>query len=193
MAAQIHESTVTLPAVGCQRIAFIRCVARGEVPRPPLGYLHSVRSEVGHFHPDMLETMRQGYLAELSGYTRAFESWASNVDFDTIVVVPSSRCDARPFADALLKAHPSARDLSPQMSKSPGWRSGGGDALADARENIKAATFDASSIKSIAIVDDTLSTGNSAAVVLESLRENGLREDALVWLVVPLVLQKLPV
>ncbi len=186
--ASIKEGLFEVPDSGEYPIAYFEAVGVGKVPSGSLAYLHAVRSDVGKIFPDLLELRKKAYDAELPAIAAALTAWATGRDFDAILRVPSSRDDSVPLFNAILSAKPHATDLSGHFSKRTGWRAGRGTSVAQARDAIQTSDFDATVFRSLAIVDETLSSGTSVAAVIANLRAAGLHSDARITLVTSLVM-----
>ena len=155
-------------------------------------YLQSVRSPVGKANPDLVDHLANGYKAVLPILQRDYERWAGRHRFDLVLAVPSSRNDSQTFLNILKKANPNAIDYSDCFFKDPDWRSGSGHNLQDAIKHIKIQNNpDFIPYHRIAVIDETISTGNSIAAMIHHMRSHGLNEAVEIWLVVPLCMMNL--
>jgi hypothetical protein len=185
----IQEGRVSIEGHGSVRVAYLESVPHKNMPRPPLAYLHSVRSSAGKSQSSSLTIARQGYLNSLKSYQDAYRRWAQDKAFDAVMRVPSARCDAVPYLHAILLSNPLAIDLSDAFEKRADWKSGNDHDLNRARAAISASLSSQAYAKSIAIIDDTLNMGTTMSIVLELLKKHDLPASATIWLAIPLVLR----
>jgi predicted amidophosphoribosyltransferase len=95
---------------------------------------------------------------------------------DAVIMAPSSRDDAKPYADAILKRLNSSSDLSERLSRTGKVKAA--DAETTGEMLVQDLTYrgagDEPGIKSLVIVDETFATGKTVAAMLAVLRANGL-------------------
>lgn len=138
-----------------------------------LYYLHKLRRGTA------TEDDRRAYEAMLpTNSIRLADLVAAVVpDADALIMIPSSRDDAKPYFQKILGRLKSPADLSAAMTRA------GKVKEADAETTIEKIAADMSyrptggesEIKSLIIVDETYGTGKSVAATLKVLRENGLQ------------------
>lgn len=170
-------------------VFYLEQVRIGSMPRNPFSFLQFVRSPSGKTQQGFLTMARQAYLASLTSFCDAYRVWAIGKSIDSLVRVPSSRCDASPYAEAILKSLPHIRDYSEFFTKDPNWKSGIDGDIDHARRAISVGDFSAAAVNSLAIVDDTLNRGTSIRVVFEAFQRRDLPRAAEIRLIVPLVLR----
>lgn len=96
-------------------------------------------------------------------------------DFDAVVSPPSSRPDANPYRDAVLRRR-NARDLTPNFSRKGKVKVGQNDTTLDQAIDEIIYTGDGmeSGVKSLLLVDESIASGKTVAAVLHHLRTAGL-------------------
>lgn len=92
-----------------------------------------------------------------------------------LIVPPSSRNDARPYADALLNAGIATVDLSGCVKRiDPSFRAGQSISFEEVRSSIEVVQPPSvSSFDCLIVVDDVLSSGRSVAAVVLALHDSG--------------------
>jgi hypothetical protein len=124
---------------------------------------------------------QSGMAVEYHGMARAY-SWelAAQVkdevpDFDAVVSPPSSRQDAHPYREAVLRER-SARDLTPNFSRKGEVKIGHNDTTLEQAidELIYTRNDTESGIKSLVIVDESIASGKTVAAILYHMRKAGL-------------------
>ena len=95
------------------------------------------------------------------------------VDGAAVVVPPSSRNDARPYADALLRQGIAAIDLSDRIERvDSSFRAGGAENLQTVRSSLRVVGRpDFATARILVVVDDILSSGRSIAATVLGLRD----------------------
>lgn len=109
---------------------------------------------------------------------------AASVNYDAVVSPPSSRSDATPYRNEVLDEN--IVDLTSAFSRSCAVKAGDhrttvNDLVADFHYQPSGSE---QLIKSLLIVDETISSGKTVAAVLECLRTAGLPQDCLVTVAV---------
>ncbi|MER9185924.1 phosphoribosyltransferase [Mesorhizobium australicum] len=97
------------------------------------------------------------------------------LQFDAIVRVPSSRNDNLALYGACLANWPDAEDLSRRLSRAGRVKAADAGTVADmVAELVYAPGGNENEIRSLLIVDESSSTGKTAAAVLDILQANGV-------------------
>lgn len=113
----------------------------------------------------------------------------TGVKFDAIAMAPSSRDDALPYHECIIKRL-CATDISSRFSKSEETRSGSPDS--SAQDVIDAISYrpegDEGSFRNILIVDDSFASGKTTAAMLHHLRIAGM-DNCSVTVAVPALLR----
>ncbi len=113
------------------------------------------------------------------------------LQFDAILRVPSSRGDNLALYGACLSNWPDAEDLSGRLSRAGRVKAADAGTVADmVAELIYAPGGNESEIRSLLIVDESSSTGKTAAAVLDILQANGVPAYVEVTLAVFVVMKK---
>jgi len=100
---------------------------------------------------------------------------AKGVTDSVVVVPPSSRSDAKPYATALLEQGIATTDLSHRIERIVStFRAGAALSFADVRSSLRTVgTPDSAPPSSLIVVDDVLTSGRSVAATVLALRESG--------------------
>lgn len=155
--------------------------------REPLEFLHCVRSPAGQQQPEaVFGHLARAYYDRLPEYMSAFAAWADQQDFDLLIVAPSERRDAEPFAATIRAGHADATDASRLFAKAPGAKAGSAQTKAefDGRISLtKQCSF--TTYRSVAVIDDVYARGFTAASIVDLLAENGLPQEATVTVCAP--------
>ncbi|MFG1255712.1 phosphoribosyltransferase [Xanthobacter flavus] len=96
-----------------------------------------------------------------------------------VVSPPSTRLDAAPYREAILRSQPTVADLSREFDRAKNVKAG------DPRSTVKDMVSEflyrpvtkLSDFKSLLIVDESISTGKSVAALLQHLYANGLSQE----------------
>lgn len=156
---------------------------------PDLGeliYLQSIRS--GRVDEDSLIARIYRNLLVRFAMLLAAEVKA-RISFDAVVSPPSSRTDADPYREAILR-DAKCLDLSPRFSRIGKTRAATAKSLEEvfAEFQYKPAG-DEGSIKSLLIVDDSVASGSTIAALLHHLRKAGLPSNSVITAAAPALLQ----
>lgn len=143
----------------------------------PAYYLQGIRNGVLRAVPSAMALRKASYLKVVP---RVVEDLLTafldrGVKNAALVVPPSSRNDARPYADALLKADIATVDLSGCVKRiDSSFRAGQSLSFEEVRSSIEVVQSpEACPFDSLIVVDDVLSSGRSVAAVVLALRESG--------------------
>lgn len=110
---------------------------------------------------------------------------ASGIQFDTVVMAPSSRKDAVPFMAAIVQRWPKARDITSTFVRQGVAKAGDpGGAEVIAKEIVHSPDGRAKDIKSLLIVDEAVAEGKTATAIIERLRAAGMPKEAKVTIAV---------
>jgi hypothetical protein len=106
-------------------------------------------------------------------------------EFDAMVSPPSSRPDANPYREAILRTK-STRDLTPHFSRKGKVQVGHNDTTLEQAidEMIYARDGAESAITSLLVIDESLASGKTVAAVLDHMRRAGLPKGCKVTVVV---------
>ena len=110
---------------------------------------------------------------------------ASGIEFDTVVLAPSSRRDAVPFMAAIVQRWPNARDIMSTFGRQGVAKAadpGGAEVMG--KELVHTPDGKEKDIKSLLIVDESVAEGKTAAAIIEHLRAAGMSKDVKVTLAV---------
>lgn len=183
MANSLHQHDFKLPTG--KAIRLLHSVYLGG---SVANYINGIRrgwikedSETGHefrrLEPQMCADITQG-MKELG------------LEFDALVRVPSSRGDSDVLHGACLAKWPEAADLSPRLSRAGKFKAADAASVADmVAELIYRRSGNESEIRTLLIVDESISTGKTVAAVLEILQANGVPADVEVTLAVYVVMK----
>lgn len=148
----------------------------------PAYYLQGIRSGVLQAVPSAMAKHEESYLMSRPGVIQDLLTAFSDrgVQHAALVVPPSSRDDARPYADALLEAGIAKVDLSSFVKRiDSSFRAGQSQSFEEVRSSIEVVQLpNASAFNSLIVVDDVLSSGRSVAAVVIALQESGLILDS---------------
>ncbi|MFG1201770.1 phosphoribosyltransferase [Xanthobacter aminoxidans] len=139
-----------------------------------------------------LQSVRMRKVDEQSGVALCYRSLLSNnagrlaalvrdqvPEIDAVVSPPSSRQDAVPYREAILRDRPGTPDLSGDFTRA--GKTKAGDSKTTVKDMVDEFQYrsvkDLSGVKSLLIVDESISTGKTVAAVLQHLYANGLPED----------------
>jgi hypothetical protein len=143
----------------------------------PAYYLQGIRNGVLRAVPSAMAIREASYLKAVPRIIEDLLTAFSDrgVQHAALVVPPSSRNDARPYADALLKAGIATVDLSGCVKRIDySFRAGRSLSFEEVCSSIEVVQSpDASPFDSLIVVDDVLSSGRSVAAVVLALRESG--------------------
>jgi hypothetical protein len=157
-----------------------------------------------------LQGMRQGTLKVISADPEVTEPartyhqnkqkyFAMLVDavpgpIDAVLSPPSSMAwQAEPYRKAIAAAHPEAADLTEAMGRTGNARAGEGASFEDVLGGLSyKPTGLEKDFRRFVIVDDTFTTGTTAATVVMLLRQHGLPDECEVILACPLWLDTFP-
>jgi hypothetical protein len=105
-------------------------------------------------------------------------------DFDAVVSPPSSRPDANPYRNAVLRGR-IAHDLTPNFLRKGKVKVGQNDTTFEQAIDEMIYTGDGteSGVKSLLIVDESIASGKTVAAVLHHLRTAGLSKECKVTVV----------
>jgi hypothetical protein len=157
----------------------VRLVYGQQHPGKGTTYLNAVRlGNIGDDHDLAWE-----YRAMLPTFTRDLAELVKSeaADFDAVVSPPSSRADARPFREVILR-NTDAVDLTTGFSRH------GVKKMADPATNVQQAIDEflytaqgcEAAITSLLIVDESIASGKTIAAVLHHLRQAGLSANCTV-------------
>ena len=156
-------------------VAFRECTTQN-VTNCPAYYLQGMRNGVLRAVPSSLALREASYLKAVPRVIEDLLTAFSDrgVQHAALVVPPSSRNDARPYADALLKAGIATVDLSGCVKRiESSFRAGQSVSFEEVRSSIEVVKRpEASAFGSLIVVDDVLSSGRSVAAVVLSLQES---------------------
>jgi hypothetical protein len=142
----------------------------------PAYYLQGMRNGVLRAVPSALALREASYLKAVPRVIEDLLAAFSDrgVPHTALVVPPSSRNDARPYADALLNAGIATVDLSGCVKRiDSSFRASQSVSFEEVRSSIEIVKRpEASPFGSLIVVDDVLSSGRSVAAVVLSLQES---------------------
>lgn len=173
---------LTLPGGEKVQLIFLR-------QAPDLGeliYLQSIRSRA----VDENSTIATIYRGLLLRFTMLLAGEAkAQIQFDTVISPPSSRNDADPYREAVLR-QARVPDLSSRFSRNGSTRSATATSLEEMCAEFEyKAGGDEASIKSLLIVDESVASGRTIAAMLCHLRKAGLPRDCVITVAAPAFLQ----
>jgi hypothetical protein len=144
----------------------------------PAYFLQGVRNGVLKNYPTALKTYATSYHNAIPGIINDFLTAFTDrcVQHAALIVPPSSRNDARPYAVALLKAGIASIDLSDCVQRvDSSFRAGEAVSFEDVCSSIKVVQKPkAHPFDSLIVVDDVLSSGRSVAAIVLALRDSGI-------------------
>lgn len=148
----------------------------------PVYYLQGIRGVLRSFPPQIQSRYEQRYLHVRPRIIEALcSATEGRVAAECAVVVPpSSREDARPYADALLKRGIVTCDLSSNLERRDGAFRAATDDSFDAVRASLCVVGPASPIQvsSLIVIDDVFSSGRSVAATVLALRDGGFIGDS---------------
>jgi hypothetical protein len=145
-------------------------------------YLQGIRNGVLRNYPTALQKYHRTYCNAIPDiidyFVKAFNSRC--VHDAALIVPPSSRYDARPYAKALLKVGIASIDLSDNVQRiDPSFRAGEAVSFQDICSSIKVIKEPLNEpYDSLVVVDDVLSSGRSVAAVVLALQESGFISES---------------
>jgi hypothetical protein len=109
----------------------------------------------------------------------------SGIEFDAVLIPPSSRPDAVPFKNAITTRWPTARDITSTFDRSGVTKAAdphGSEIMVN--ELMHAPDGKENDIKSLLIVDESVAEGKTAAAIVHHLRAAGMPKETKVTLAV---------
>jgi hypothetical protein len=186
----VPDETITIPLNDPDAHISVRVVAlhKGK-GAGPFDYFQSMRSGLLKrlsADPEDTETAR----AYHRNKERYFAMLANAVPTDADAVIsPPSRMpwQAEPYRQAILSKNPKAADLTPQVTRTGKTFAGEGATIEAVAAGLNyAPTGQEHTIRRLVIVDDTLTTGTTAAAIVEVLRTHGLPAECEIVIACPL-------
>lgn len=182
------DETVAVPRAAPRLKVRVIALRKGKVPGA-FRYLQGMRQgtlKTINSDPEQTEVARDYHRKE-QGY---FEMLASAVPgpIDAILSPPSSiASQAEPYRKAIAAQHLNAIDLTDAVSRSGKARAGEGSSCDEVLAGLAYKPCGREKdFRRLIIVDDTFTTGTTAAAVVELLRKHGLLETCEVILACPL-------
>lgn len=153
-----------------------------DVDQCPAYYLQGIRSgTLRGLGPAVLDKYEKRYRKAEPNIVAALCTAISalGVTGCSVVVPPSSRADARPYADALLRLGIATTDLSSRVVRIVGgFRAGSAPSFAAVRSSMRVVGSPTKKASVLVVVDDVLSSGRSAAATALALRDPGFIDNA---------------
>jgi phosphoribosylpyrophosphate synthetase len=147
------------------------------------GYLNAIRWKF--IEEDSTGALAYKGIVSFAATTLAMAVRDAALEIDAIVSPRSSRTDAEPYR-ARIQLLLLTRDLSPGFTRKNKTRAGEATNLAAVQEEIDYSPQDGEDeIKSLLIVDDSVASGRTVAVMLEKLRAAGLPKSCQITVAAP--------
>lgn len=186
-----------IPVGGTYRLVDLLYLAVYDGPDARVGslaFLHKVRVDpLVRSYPEAIEQYERAYELDLPKYTRAFAELLHRVHPDVLVCAPSRRNDGEPYRAVAKDMFPDARDLSAHFTKASGARAALSPSFADLFEQISfVGDVTLGDSSGVLIIDESISAGMTAGIILSRLEEAGLPPAASVTIAAPLLIQKEP-
>lgn len=149
-----------------------------------LKFLQWSRSGVKYALPGQLEEYQKAYEADLIKHQLNFKEALKAVNWDLLVVAPSSRPFASHFAHAAREIGNQPIVIFEKVAKASATT---GCSVSELEASLTFnSSLDLSCFSAVLIVDDVLADGNTAAAIIVRLRKSGLNENAQIMLAVAL-------
>ncbi len=182
------DETVEVP-LPCPHLSVRVIALRKAKDTGPFAYLQGMRQgtlKAMNSNPEDTETARAYHRNERIYFAMLAEAVPGPLD---AVISPPSRMawQAEPYRRAIMSAHSNVTDLTAAVSRIGSARAGEGASLEDILDSLRYQPKGTEKdFRRIVIVDDTFTSGTTAAAVVKLLRQNGLSEECEVIFACPM-------